>query len=194
MNDTMQEFGDGELRALLRRVALRDKSAFRAFYHALYPKLSRYLLRLLRHADDADDLINDVMWVVWEKAGEFRGEAQVATWVLGIATFKSYRWLQQARRRQLLLNEQLAMPALESQADYAHDNGHDELLALGMAQLSDEHRETLELAYFFGYSCEEISHLMACPVGTVKTRLYHARKRLRNILEASGFTLSGDQS
>lgn len=179
MKDALNELGDSDARALLLRVACGDKAAFRALYQALYPKLSRYLLRTVRRADDVDDLINEVMWVVWEKAGEFRGDAQVATWILGIATFKSYRWQKQWQRQQLILSQHLSTSE-ETTAEHADD----ELLEQGLAQLSAEHRETLELTYLYGYSCAEVATIMTCPLGTVKTRLHHARKRLRQILEA----------
>jgi len=61
--------------------------------------------------------------------------------------------------------------------------GIDRDLAGGLAHLSAEHRDALELTYFFGYSCVEIAQLRDCPVGTVKTRLFHARRRLREFLE-----------
>jgi RNA polymerase sigma-70 factor (ECF subfamily) len=183
---------DAELRRLLRRVAQRDKDAFSALYHALYPQLSRHLYRLIRRAEDVEELLNDVMWVVWEQAAEFRGEAQVNTWVLGIATLKSHRWWQIQRRQQNLLAAQAAeldvaeLVAL-SPAPPADDHG----LAQGLATLSIEHRETVELAYYFGYSCAEIGELMNCPAGTVKTRLHYARKRLKQFLDP--FPLQRDE-
>jgi RNA polymerase sigma-70 factor (ECF subfamily) len=179
---------DVENRALLQRVSRGDREAFRALYYALYPPLSRHLYRLIRRIDDVEELLNDVMWVVWQKAGEFRGEAQVSTWVLGIATLKSHRWWHRRRRQQeqvewhddMAVTETLGidMPSVEPAATVMDDRS----LAQGLAQLSNEHRETVELAYYFGYSCEEIAQLMECPVGTVKTRLHYARKRLRQLL------------
>lgn len=171
---------DQALRALLRRVAQREKEAFRALYHALYPQLGRYLFRLTGRADAVDELLNDVMWVVWEKAGDFRGESQVTTWVLGIATRKTYRWRTQRRRQQAIVELQTEMVEDADTTNACHDD-----LTAGLEQLSSEHRQTLELAYYFGYSCEEIAGMMECPVGTVKTRLHYARKRLRDLLDSS---------
>lgn len=168
---------DAEMRELLAQVAQRDKAAFRALYHALYPPLLRYLYRLIHQLDDVEELINDVMWVVWEKADEFRGEAQVTTWVLGIATLKSHRWRQHKYRRQELIDALVAEEEVHPDIDV-----DDRSLTQSLAKLSAEHRETLELAYYFGYSCEEVAGIMGCPVGTVKTRLYYARKRLQQML------------
>ena len=57
-----------------------------------------------------------------------------------------------------------------------------QVLALGLARLTPPQRLVLELAYFAGYSCAEIAEIADCPVNTVKTRMFHARKRLRDIL------------
>jgi RNA polymerase sigma-70 factor (ECF subfamily) len=180
--------GDQAMRALLRRVGQRDKAAFRALYHALYPLLGRYLFRLIGRADDVEELLNDVMWVVWEKAGEFRGESQVTTWVLGIATRKTYRWRAQWRRQQTLVERQILERQMEAFGATTATTAITDDLAASLEQLSSEHRQTLELAYYCGYSCEEIALMMECPIGTVKTRLHYARKRLRQLLESSAQT------
>jgi len=169
--------GDHDLRTLLDGVAARDKAAFRTLYHALRPALVRHLHRLLRGPDQVDELVNDVMWVVWQNAADYRGEAQVTTWVLGIATLKSHRVRQRWRRERGLLDH----AQLASGAEAAPDVDCD--LADGLAQLSSEHRDALELTYYFGYSCAEVAALCGCPVGTVKTRLHYARRRLKQVLE-----------
>jgi RNA polymerase sigma-70 factor, ECF subfamily len=168
---------DRELRELLVGVAAHDKAAFRALYHALRPALARHLHRLLHGIDQVDELVNDVMWVVWRNAGDFRGDAQVTTWVLGIATLKSHRVRQRRRRERELLEH----PHFQQPSDPPPAVDHD--LENGLAQLSSEHRETLELTYYFGYSCAEVAALRGCPVGTVKTRLHYARRRLKQVLE-----------
>jgi RNA polymerase sigma-70 factor, ECF subfamily len=172
---------DAELRALLQRVAARDRHAFRRLYHALRPPLARHLRRLLRHADQIDEVLNDVMWVVWQNAADFRGDAQVTTWVLGIATLKSRRAWQRRQREQARYDDAAVDERAAPPASDAPDYG----LAKGLAQLSDEHRDTLELTYYFGYSCAEVAALRGCPVGTVKTRLFHARRRLKQLLGQS---------
>jgi RNA polymerase sigma-70 factor (ECF subfamily) len=168
---------DRDMRALLDRVAARDKAAFRELYHALRPALVRHLHRVLRGSDQVDELVNDVMWVVWQNAADYRGDAQVTTWVLGIATLKSHRVRQRWRRERELLDHPRLIPAPDAPADV------DRELEDGLAQLSIEHRDALELTYYFGYSCAEVAALRDCPVGTVKTRLHYARRRLRQILE-----------
>lgn len=170
---------DAELRALLRRVAERDRAAFRELYHALRPALARHLYRLLRRADKVDETLNDVMWVVWQNAGTYRGDSQVTTWVLGIATLKSRR-VHARLQREL---DRAQRPAVDDDDFVAPPTDFDRDVAIGIARLSAEHRDALELTYYFGYSCAEAAQLLDCPVGTVKTRLFHARRRLRQLLE-----------
>jgi RNA polymerase sigma-70 factor (ECF subfamily) len=170
---------DAELRALLAKVAQRDRTAFRCLYHALRPALARHLHRQLPRADLVEELLNDVMYVVWQNAGNFRGDAQVTTWVLGIATMKSHRARQRWRREQAFIDH----PAVSESAAAPNEADIDRDIADGLAQLSAEHRDTLELTYYFGYSCAEVAQLRGCPVGTVKTRLFHARRRLKQVLE-----------
>jgi RNA polymerase sigma-70 factor (ECF subfamily) len=170
---------DAELRALLAKVAQHDRSAFRCLYHALRPALARHLHRQLPRADLVEELLNDVMYVVWQNAGSFRGDAQVTTWVLGIATMKSHRARQRWRREQVFIDH----PEISEDASASDDAHTDRDLEDGLAQLSHEHRDTLELTYYFGYSCAEVAQLRGCPVGTVKTRLFHARRRLKQFLD-----------
>jgi len=170
---------DAELRALLSRVVDRDRDAFRKLYHALRPALARHLYRLLRRADKVDEVLNDVMWVVWQNAAAFRGDAQVTTWVLGIATLKSHR----ARAHLQRELDHVELPEIGDQDVVELPVDVDRDLAEGLARLSTEHRDALELTYYFGYSCAEVAELRGCPVGTVKTRLFHARRRLKQFLE-----------
>ena len=142
---------DAELRALLSSVVDGDRSAFRELYHALRPPLARHLYRLLPRPDLVEEVLNDVMYVVWQNAAHFRGDAQVTTWVLGIATMKSLR----VRQRLLRERELLVPPITESIA--AHGVDPDQDIANGLAQLSAEHRDALELTYYFGYSCTEVA-------------------------------------
>jgi RNA polymerase sigma factor (sigma-70 family) len=65
-------------------------------------------------------------------------------------------------------------------------------LVQGLAQLPVEQRLAVELCYELGYSCEEISAIMGCPVNTVKTRLFHARAKLQKLLPVLGGSASAD--
>ncbi|MEX2326196.1 MAG: sigma factor, partial [Pseudomonadales bacterium] len=78
---------------LLQHVATKDKIAFEALYSRYYSQLSRYLTRLVRRPELVEEIINDTMFVVWEKAAGFEGRSKVSTWVTGIAYLKGIKAL-----------------------------------------------------------------------------------------------------
>lgn len=157
---------------LLRRIADGDEAALERLYLDYYPRLTRFILRVTRDVDLAPEIINDVFMVIWRSARQFRGDSSVSTWILGIAYRKA---LKSAGRYD---------PAPALPAD-VHTAGEDQQLDLesGLARLSREQRATVELAYYFGYSYKEIADIMGCPENTVKTRMFHARRALRSLLE-----------
>jgi RNA polymerase sigma-70 factor (ECF subfamily) len=175
---------NGQELALLRKVAQQDRQAFETLYAGYYRRLGRFLTRMTQRQDLIEEAINDTFWVVWQKAGEFRGQSLVSTWIMGIA----YRCaLKSFRRGGALPSEPLAeehedSAAVEPQAEQELRDwiGH------GLRHLPLEQRTTLQLAYYSGHSCEEIASIMECSVGTVKARMFHARVKLRNLLPALG--------
>lgn len=177
--------GDGadyEL-ALLRRIDAGDRAAFRQLFLAYHRRLSRFLGRLTSDAQLIEELINDTMLVVWRKAGDFGARSRLSTWIFGIA----YR---------------LAMKALAARPGAASGRGPPDgvtspapltaispqreelqnLVEVALRGLPPEQRALLELAYFVGYSYGEIAIIIDCPVNTVKTRLFHARERLKLLM------------
>lgn len=184
---------DAAALAWLQAAAGGDRAAFECLYRQLYPRLRRFLARLCPRAEVVDEAINDAMLVVWRKAGEFRGDSKVSTWVTGIA----YRCQLQALRRaspaeelgEAALGDEV-LQQLPGSEDIAGRHELRDWLARGLQLLSEEQRSTLLLAYVMGESCEDIAQIMACPVGTVKARLFHARVRLRNLLPS----LAGEPS
>ncbi|HEV7357375.1 MAG TPA: sigma-70 family RNA polymerase sigma factor [Steroidobacteraceae bacterium] len=178
-------------RALLDKVAAGDREALRELYLFYHRRLASFLQRFTRRQDLVEEVINDTMYVVWCKAGEFRGDSQPSTWILGIAYRRALKTLRR-RGHQLfnavpIDNECLAAPDELRAAETG------EWVALAMQQLSTDQRLTLELAYGQGHSCEEIAQIMDCPVNTVKTRMFHARAKMRTLLPLlAGTAASGD--
>jgi RNA polymerase sigma-70 factor (ECF subfamily) len=167
-------------RRLLDKVAAGDREAFRELYVVYHRRLARFLVRLTRRYEVAEEIINDTLWVVWRKAGEFRGESRISTWIMGIAYRRALKTLR-TRGHQLydavpIEGETLVAP------DELGDAETGEWILLAMQQLPLEQRLALEYAYGYGHSCQEIALIMDCPANTVKTRLFHARVKLRALL------------
>jgi RNA polymerase sigma-70 factor (ECF subfamily) len=165
---------------LIARVAEGDRKAFEELYHLYHRRMARFLTRLTRRYDIAEEVINDTFWVVWRKAHTFRGDSQPSTWILGIA----YRKARNAFRASARLAEKNLQVELQPLTDTA-PSGTEELrdwLGRALAELPIEQRLAVELCYELGHSCEEIATIMGCPVNTVKTRLFHARAKLQRLL------------
>jgi RNA polymerase sigma-70 factor (ECF subfamily) len=178
--------GDSQETQLLQRIAARDRQALEELYHAYHRRLSRFVLRLAPRYDFAEEVINDTFWVIWRKAGEFRGASRVSTWIMGIAYRRALRALRSVRQ------DTAAQVRLSEQRSDIHDEAElldtQDWLARAMRELPEEQRLTLELAYFMGHSCEEIAAITSSPVGTVKARMFHAREKLRRTLPLLGGT------
>ena len=169
-------------RELIERIAREDRRALQELYLAYHRRLSRFLLRITRRYDVAEEVINDTFWVVWRKAPGFRGDSLVSTWILGIA----YRRALKAVKRQAPILELAKRDPRLDPAQLPIEPGSDaelsDWLDAALARLAPEQRLAVELTYFLGHSCEEIAHIAGCPVNTVKTRLFHARQKLRQYL------------
>jgi RNA polymerase sigma-70 factor (ECF subfamily) len=177
-------------RALLDKVAAGDREALRELYLFYHRRLASFLQKFTRRQDLVEEVINDTLYVVWCKAGEFRGDSQPSTWIMGIAYRRALKTLR--RRGHQLFH---AVP-IENESMAAPDDlgavERSEWIALAMQQLSPDQRLTLELAYGQGHSCEEIAEIMDCPVNTVKTRMFHARAKMRTLLPQLAGTAAPD--
>jgi RNA polymerase sigma-70 factor (ECF subfamily) len=168
-------------RALLERIAARDREAMREFYLLYYHRLARFLRRMTRRHELIDEMINDTLLVVWEKAGNFRGDSRISTWIMGIA----YRLGLNLLRSECRAEERMALPMAEDQPlrdVIAEQSDLAELFERAKESLSPDHRAVL--TYDLGHSCGEIAAIMDCPVNTVKTRMFHARNKLRGLVPA----------
>jgi RNA polymerase sigma-70 factor, ECF subfamily len=177
--ETPPDGGEPEA-ALVARIAAGDQQAFAEFYVLYRRRIARFLGRVIASSDTVDELINDVMYVVWQDAGRFERRSKVSTWVFAIAWHKALRALERQKR-----GKAVSMPEVEELA--AEERGEIEerdWLRRGLDQLSTEHRLVVELTFFAGCSYGEIAEIADCPVNTVKTRMFHARRRLRGILKA----------
>ena len=165
---------------LIARIAEGDRKAFEELYYIYHRRLARFLTRLTRRYDIAEEVVNDTFWVVWRKAKSFRGDSQPSTWILGIA----YRKARNAFRSSARLAEKNLQAEFLPPTD-EEPSGTEELrdwLTRALAELPVEQRLAVELCYELGHSCEEIAKIMDCPVNTVKTRLFHARGMLQRLL------------
>jgi RNA polymerase sigma-70 factor (ECF subfamily) len=168
--------------SLVDRVAAGDSVAFESLYRLFYPRLRRFIERMTRRPQLVDEILDDTMLVVWRKAGTYDLSSKVSTWIFAIAFRKSLKALKG-------LDEPVdADPDLRATADGRGPDGAllgsevRTLLGRALETLSPEQRAVVELTYFQGCGYREIASILDCPVDTVKTRMFHARRKLKVLL------------
>ena len=173
--------------ALLDRVRRKDLRAFERLYRIYQPRLARFLFNLVQRPQLVEEVLNDTMMVVWDTADSFRGTSKLSTWIFSIA----YRKAIKARLRwpdpvedQTFDTRVSNDPGPDEELD--HQRLHEALMK-AMDQLSSDHRAVVDLTYFHGMGYREIADIMNCPVDTVKTRMFHARRRLKAAMPGSLF-------
>jgi RNA polymerase sigma factor (sigma-70 family) len=177
--------GGAEEKALLVRVSARDLQAFEKLYRIYQPRLARFLITLLQRPQLVEEVLDDTMMVVWQSAGRFRGSSKVSTWIFSIAYRKALK--ARARWPQPIQDEEFdtrVSPDPGPDQELHHRHLHDALIN-AMNQLSAEHRAVVDLTYFHGLGYREIAEIVNCPVDTVKTRMFHARRRLKRAMSGS---------
>src|SRR6266478_5534501 len=172
-------------KTLTRRIAAGDQSAMRALFARYRVKVYRWLLCLVVDEALAEDLLSEVFLDVWRQAASFEARSSVSTWLLAIARHKALS----ARRRRIdaELDEDFAArirhPADDPEMVLLKKNRAD-LLLQSMANLSRKHREVLDLVYYHGKSVKEVAEIAGVPQATVKTRMFHARRKLADLVKA----------
>lgn len=177
-----------EVKLLLERVGREEQAAFRQLYKAFSRKVYAYVLNMLNDHARAEEVLVDTFYEVWRHPQRFRGDSQFSTWVIGIARRKALM-VYRARRPDEVhadlddIAETTEAPTPDAFAELAGKQRR-EGVQLCMGKLSDEHRECLHLVFYEGMSLAEVAQVQNCPEGTVKTRLFHARQKIKNCLQA----------
>jgi RNA polymerase sigma-70 factor (ECF subfamily) len=178
---------------LVARVAAGDKAAFETLFTTYGERVFRYAHRMISDVPLAEEVTNDVMMEVWKNAGKFEGRSKVSTWMLGITRHLA---LNAVRGKKLATMDIDDAPEIadESQSAQSSAVARDresvaEEVRSAIRHLSDDHRDVVELTFFQGCSYQEIAEIVGCPENTVKTRMFHARKRLKEVLAGLGVDL-----
>jgi RNA polymerase sigma-70 factor (ECF subfamily) len=158
------------------------KESFESLYRSYRPGLLRFITSVTQRPSLAEDVFDDTMLVVWRKARGFDPASAPSRWIFAIAYRLSLKARRKANRELGRVNESIdaaSSPAAES--EWRHE-ALGELLRRALVGLSDAQREAVELTCFQGYSCREAARIRRCPVDTVKTRMFYARRKLRTRL------------
>ena len=172
---------------LLAQVAKGDQAALRALYARHATRIFRYAGRMLRDESKGEDIVSVVFIDVWRHAGRFEGRSAVSTWLLSIARNKAISVLRRSRDQEL--DEEAAEEIVDEDDNpevQEQKRSKSDRLRACIQRLSPEHREVIDLVYYHDKSVEEVATIVGIPEGTVKTRMFHARKRLSDLAREMG--------
>lgn len=168
--------------ALVARIVDGDVRAFEELYRIYHPRLSRFLMGMIRRPSLVDDVLSETMMIVWTDAARFDGSSRLSSWIFGIAYRKALKGM---RREDLPVEDSGAEARVAPGPDpEQQEGGRRSAVALrdALRHLSADHQAVVELTYFQEFGYREIARIMDCPVDTVKTRMFHARRHLARLL------------
>jgi RNA polymerase sigma-70 factor (ECF subfamily) len=170
---------------LLRAVQRGDETALALLYDRYRSILFGLILRILHSQPEAEDVLQDVFIQVWQRAANFdETRGKPFTWLVTMARSRAIDRLRVLNSRGRTVTE-AAREVVDEVSDAVVDTMRSEQSAIvrsALAQLSEEQRRTLFLAYFEGLTQSEIAERLGEPLGTVKTRMRTGTIKLREIL------------
>ncbi|EMY33431.1 RNA polymerase sigma factor SigK [Arthrobacter crystallopoietes BAB-32] len=171
---------------LVRRVALGDEAAFEDLYDAVSPQVFGLIRRVVRDPAQSEEVTQEVFVEVWQQAARFDADrGRAVSWILVIA---HRRAVDRIRASQASADRDLRQGIKEFQESY--DDVQDiveaklegERVLKALESLTQAQQEAIRLAYYGGYTQQEVANLLKVPVGTVKTRIRDGMIRLRDKL------------
>jgi len=167
---------------LLARMAQGDKQALAELYRTLEKPVFRFILSRLNDPFESSDLLHDVFMEVWRSADRFEGRSKVQTWIFGIA----YRKVIDVHRKRGRMTVTDDIPEViddSANAEACLASGQEaEHVRHCLGTLKDDHRSAISLAFYEDMTYGEIAEVAGVPEGTIKTRIFHAKKLLLRCL------------
>ena len=179
---------------LVRRIQQGDRKAFEEFVDAYGARVHRLVRRYVENPTDAEDVTQEIFCDIYRSIGGFRGEAALSTWVYRVAVNRCLRHCKRPHAENLPYDEQLAQADADWHSDPAQVAVKQELsdrVQSAMSKLSPLHYDVVLLCELHGLTYQECASVLGIPVGTVKSRLSHAFRRLRSSLSGYVFGEGG---
>jgi len=171
---------------LLKKISEGDRDAFAELYRSYQPRLTKFCSRILK--DDvalAADIVDEAMIEIWKSAGSFSGRSQPSTWIHSIARYRLIGYLR--KNKELLKGDSPEWENIEDETLLPDEammvSEKNERILECLNKLSEKHREVVELVYFKEFSIKHTSKILRISENTVKTRLFYARTKLKEIFE-----------
>jgi RNA polymerase sigma-70 factor (ECF subfamily) len=171
---------------LVARIGEGDRLAMQTLFARHRTPVYRWLLRFVGNETLAEDLVSDVFLDVWRQADRFQARSSVSTWLLAIARFKALSARRTRKDAELdeTVEATVADPADNPEVVLEKKN-RDALVRKALNNLTPEHKEIIDLVYYHEKSVDECAQILGVPSGTVKTRMFYARKKLAELVQAA---------
>jgi len=166
-----------------------ERASFETFYSRYIGLIYSTVFRVLNNGSDAEDVTQDVMFMIWEKSPMYDpARGKPLTWATTMARNKAIDRLRSVQRR-LRLHDEVekevhgeGTPIFSSSVGNVESAEKGQIVRSAVLKLNKEQREVIELAYFGGLTQQEISTRLREPLGTVKARIRRGMLRLRKIV------------
>lgn len=179
----MTDLPADQLKSLLNRIAQRDEQAFTTLYRHYQRFVYAYLRRRVVDPDAVDEIVQDTFLAISRKPLAYDGRSKFSTWLCSIANHKRVDWARQRSRQ--VETEEADEDLVEAVADPEWDtlarlikNGEYQVVRNCVDALPEVHRMALFWAFFQGESMREVAERLECLVGTVKSRIHNAVRRV----------------
>lgn len=165
--------------ALLRRVAAGEEAALRVLYERHAGGMLRLIRRLTARREVAEEILQESWLAVWRSAGAYRGEAPVRAWLLGVARRQAHNRLRRAEPALVELEDAVDLPTAEPAVeDQVLARAERRDLVAAVLELPEHLREVLVLVLVEDLPYPEVAAVLGVPPGTVKSRMWTARRLL----------------
>ncbi len=166
---------------LVLRHQAGDKKAMTLLVKRHHKRLCKHSYWYTKDMDVAQDIVQDSWGVILKKIGGLKDANAFGSWSMRIVTRKTLNFLQ--RNKHVALQAAQLMAVVEEAPEVTKQTSAIKRLGAAIQKLPKDHQAVLRLFYTEGYSLKEISLILGISVGTVKSRLFHAREKLKTVLK-----------
>lgn len=179
---------EGEDIALLKRISDKEMVAMESFYRRHENSVYRFALKKLNNEFEAAEIVNTVMLEVWNSAARFEGRSKVLTWLIGIAHHRIIDLMRKRKQNHVTVDD--AEPILDETDDADMEKivfaaQTRDVINHCLNKLSGDHKQIIEMLFYQEATYQEMAESIGCSVGTIKSRVHHAKKSIKHCLERS---------
>ena len=187
----MDEFSPDQLQSVLNQIAQGNDKAMEVLYRHYHAALFAYIRHIVTLDEAAEEIVHDTFMVIHSKPLAYNGDSKFSTWLCGIAKNKAADWWRATGRQQ---KKELKMEELHATmedtaglswtvTEHYEKRELSKVIQGCLDKLPDKQREAAYWTYYRDCRVSEVALIAECPENTIKTRLLHARNKIRDCLE-----------